>query len=414
MDAQERLIQRLHVPNLTQDKVVEIISRYLTPIEAIPIIEQFLSDDWVTNAQVLWSGVPRTVAQEWAEDHQMQTLTTSMGPLMKPECAQCRRTELTSKNWSHYVHGASAIFAWRISEGQTVTLLCPPPPERFHPSGLSNFQAIEEPIIKIGSEQNAQCRIMMVHPTVEGAADFSYEVWPNDNSFMWVDRFGMQPGAVKWRKTKRNDGMPHSQNYETTSNQPSGLAAESRLLKDKQVIFVDLLAPILNILIILCALKVIPILILGILICRLLCDLHLDNQIIRENSSCTANLQSHRKLSIWSCELKFLGLILLEIEDAEDRRSYWDQAADLPKVVDALRHACARSDGILQKALSKRSLRYFSESLKKVRQVCSAKDHCRQYDKLQMMALREVKIELSSQLQSVIWILASKVDKNQV
>lgn len=83
-------------------------------------------------------------------------------------------------------------------------------------------------------------------------------------------------------------------------------------------------------------------------------------------------------------------------------------------VVDALRHACARSDGILHKALSKRGLTYFAESLKKQRQICKAAGHYRYYDELQMMALREIKIELSSQLQSVIWILAPKVDKHQV
>lgn len=50
---------------------------------------------------------------------------------------------------------------------------------------------------------------MMVHPTVEGAADFPYEIWPNDESFFWIERFGMQPGPIKWRKTNRIDGIPH-------------------------------------------------------------------------------------------------------------------------------------------------------------------------------------------------------------
>ncbi|KAJ6027405.1 uncharacterized protein N7446_004000 [Penicillium canescens] len=413
MDAQESLIQRLRSPNSTQDTLVEIISRYLTPDEAVPIIQQFLSDDWLTNGQVLWSGVPRNVAQQWAEDHQMQTLTTAMGPLMRKECTQCRRKEISAQKWSKYIHGASAVFAWRIAQDQTVTLLSPPPPGRFHPTGLSFFQVIEEPIIKTRSGQNALCRIMMVHPTVKGAADFPYEIWPNDESFLWIERFGMQPGPRKWRQTKQTDGIPHSQSAEATSIQPSGLAAESRLLEDRQLIFVDLFAPIFKALIILCALKVIPVLTLGILICRLLSVVHLDLQVPYEGPSCTVNLQFQQKLSIWSCELKFLGYILLDIVDAEDQSPCWNQAADLATVVDALRHACSRSDGILRKALSKRGLTYFAESLKKLRQIHNATGHYRYYDELQMMALREIKKELSSQLQSVIWILAPKVDKHQ-
>lgn len=137
-------------------------------------------------------------------------------------------------------------------------------------------------------------------------------------------------------------------------------------------------------------------------------------QIPCEGPSCTVNLQFQQKLSIWSCELKFLGYILLDIVDAEDQSPCWNQAADLATVVDALRHACSRSDGILRKALSKRGLTYFAESLKKLRQIHNAAGHYRYYDELQMMALREIKKELSSQLQSVIWILAPKDDKHQV
>lgn len=229
MDAQESLIQRLRTPNSRQDTLVETISRYLTPNEAVTIIQQFFSGDWVANGQVLWSGVPQSVAQQWAEDHGMQTLTTAMGPLMRKECTQCRRTEFSARKWSKYIHGASAIFAWRVAQYQTVTLLSPPPPARFHPTGLSYFQVIEEPIIKMGSGQDAPCRIMMVHPTVQGAADFSYEIWPNDESLLWIERFGVQPGPRKWRQTKQPDGIPQSQSAEATSIQPS--APESRLLE---------------------------------------------------------------------------------------------------------------------------------------------------------------------------------------
>lgn len=65
MDSQE--IQRLHGPNSTQGTLVEIISRYMTPDEAIPIIQQILFDDQVTNGQVLWSSMPCILAQHGPE-----------------------------------------------------------------------------------------------------------------------------------------------------------------------------------------------------------------------------------------------------------------------------------------------------------------------------------------------------------
>jgi hypothetical protein len=46
------------------------------------------------------------------------------------------------------VKGVSALFSWYISKGENVTVLSPPPPERFHPPGRTNFQAIERPILK--------------------------------------------------------------------------------------------------------------------------------------------------------------------------------------------------------------------------------------------------------------------------
>lgn len=293
----------------------------------------------------------------------------------------------------------------------------------------------------MGSGQNAPCRIIMVHPTVKGAADFSYEIWPNDESLLWIGRFGVQPGPRKWRQTKQPDGIPQSQSAEATSIQPNGLAPESRLLEDEQVsrsfhpavtparihkashlvcwfclqlIFIDLFSPIFKALIILCALIVKPVLTLGILICHLLSVVYLDMQVPYEGPSCTANLRSQQDLSNWSCELKLLGFILLDIVNDEDRSPYWSQAADLTTLVDTLRHACARSDGILHRALSKRGLTYFAESLKKLRQIHNAADRYCYYDEPQMTALREIKKELSSQIQSVIWILAPKVDKHHV
>jgi len=80
------------------------------------------------------------------------------------------------------VKGASAVFAWYISRGEKITILSPPPPERFHPSGLTNCQAREEPILKGKIRGSAVLRIEMVHPTVEGAENFCYQIWPVDET----------------------------------------------------------------------------------------------------------------------------------------------------------------------------------------------------------------------------------------
>ncbi|KAJ5159931.1 uncharacterized protein N7482_006935 [Penicillium canariense] len=128
--------------------------------EAAEIFKQFQSDKWLYNGQVLWSGVSRSQAQEWADRHHMQTLTTAMGSLMDELHPDCLKSSKTPHQWG---------------QGDKVTLLSPPPPERFHPSGLSNYQAIEQPIVQGLIGEYAVQKIMMVHPTVKESEEFSYE-----------------------------------------------------------------------------------------------------------------------------------------------------------------------------------------------------------------------------------------------
>ncbi|RFU73355.1 btb poz domain-containing [Trichoderma arundinaceum] len=73
---------------------------------------------------------------------------------------------------------ASAVFAWYISGGEVVTVLSQPPPQRFHLSGRTHYQKIEEPIImwKMGNRPVKQ--IVVVHPTITGPGDFTYQMWP--------------------------------------------------------------------------------------------------------------------------------------------------------------------------------------------------------------------------------------------
>jgi hypothetical protein len=153
----------------------------------------------------MWSGIPRATAQEWADHHQMQTLTTAMGPLMIHGHPNCLYTSKSKKNWSKYMQGASALFAYHIAlEVGTVTVLTPPLPERFNPFGETNYQAIEEPILqgRVGAVSVSQ--IELVHPTVPGAQDFHYQFWPVDESDDWDSRFGkLAPRQQNWRRPKK-------------------------------------------------------------------------------------------------------------------------------------------------------------------------------------------------------------------
>lgn len=202
---EEKLIRSLANQTPAQAPLVEILRQYLSLQEAVQILEQFQSDNWLPNGQVLWSGMLREQAQQWADRHRLQTLTTAMGPLMDVKHPNCLKLRKNSEQWSKYVHGASAIFAWRIAKGEEITLLSPPPPERFHPSGLSYYQVIEEPIIRGLFGQNAVHKINIVHPLIKESDEFFYELWPNDRSNKWVERFGLRACKMKWRQVRHSE-----------------------------------------------------------------------------------------------------------------------------------------------------------------------------------------------------------------
>lgn len=161
-----------------------------------------LARSCVPDRQVLWTGMTRELAQKWADAHNMQTLTTAMGPLMDTNDSRCPREKKSRPAWTKYVHGASAIFAWHISKGDMVTLLTNPPPQRFHPSGSTSFQLIEEPIITGRLGNRAVHTMHAVHPTVPEASDFSYQCWPCDHSASWLSVFGSSRQEAHWRAVK--------------------------------------------------------------------------------------------------------------------------------------------------------------------------------------------------------------------
>jgi hypothetical protein len=206
-DEERRLDGTFQLPQYdTTDKsasfAVAIFRQYLTEQEALQISQQF-RNTWSWGNQVLWSGLLFEDAQKWAKDHDKATLTMAMGPLMTPRHPLCLKKKKTSVGWSKYVKGASAIFAWHIWRGERVTVLLPPPPERFHPSGQTNYQAIEEPILKQPKTDGTRVRLEVIHPNVLGAENFIYQMWPDDETNTWIERFGFINYKERiWRKVK--------------------------------------------------------------------------------------------------------------------------------------------------------------------------------------------------------------------
>ncbi|OHE98326.1 hypothetical protein CORC01_06322 [Colletotrichum orchidophilum] len=182
-----------------------VCPQYLKAGEAEQIMKQFDSCPWLEDKQVLWSDVRRKQAQDWADHRGLQTLTTVMGPLMVSSNPQCLRKSKSSSAWSDYMKGASLIFAWRISKGSRTTVLTPPPPERFHPDGLTNYQDIEEPVLKGRLGTPTFCRIFLVHPTVQAAQDYRYQVWPVDCTDLWLTTFGNNAISMHtWRTISKS------------------------------------------------------------------------------------------------------------------------------------------------------------------------------------------------------------------
>ncbi|KAH6964589.1 hypothetical protein DER45DRAFT_556999 [Fusarium avenaceum] len=186
---------------IDQPSIGKLIRRWITDKEASDILLQF-HKACIPNQQVLWSGMLRATAQQWADAHGFQTLTTSMGPLLRTDDPDCCYFQKTKNDRINYIHGASIVFAWHISQGDLVTVLSQPPPQRFHPTGRTFYQLYEEPIIKGMLGNRPVTRIVVAHPTIQSALDFTYEMWPHDEFSLWTENFGIQDIVIYWRKVK--------------------------------------------------------------------------------------------------------------------------------------------------------------------------------------------------------------------
>ena len=106
--------------------------------------------------------------------------------------------------------GASALFACHITRSSKVTVLTPPPPEKLNPSGHTNYQLIEEPILKGMVGGRAVGCIQMVHPTVGGGEEFSYQSWPVDRTEEQTEKFPYPIIArPSWRTVKVQPEIQH-------------------------------------------------------------------------------------------------------------------------------------------------------------------------------------------------------------
>jgi hypothetical protein len=183
-----------------QASLANLLRDLLSTGELEQINQQF-SHECLPDSQVLWSGIPYHIAQAWAKKRNLQTLTTAMGPLMNTQHSSCLRRTKSPYQWSNYIKGASALFAYHITRHSSkVIVLSQPPPETLNPNGHTNYQLIEEPILKgvvggcpIGCTQ-------MAHPTVKGAEAFIYQRWPIDSTEQWTEKFSHSPIArTSWR-----------------------------------------------------------------------------------------------------------------------------------------------------------------------------------------------------------------------
>ncbi|KAJ5227672.1 actin-like protein 10 [Penicillium chrysogenum] len=129
------------------------------------------------------------------------------------------------------------------SQGELVTVLSPPPPERFHPSGHTSYQEIEEPIVTGQVGQSAVAQIIIVHPTIKGGEEFFYELWPVDRGSTWVENFGLQSATRRWRRTRQCDDRRLRELAalrDQSPGQPKPSGGCSDFFKDRKVAVVDL------------------------------------------------------------------------------------------------------------------------------------------------------------------------------
>lgn len=160
--------------------------RYCSSEELCRLDERFNYALHDVTCLVFWTGVPPELAQTWAKQHRLPTLTIVMGPLFSDRDIGSARYGKSANAWSKYMKAASGRFAEFACRGNRHTVVLTKPPPNIYSSRVrSNYRDLEEPILKgvFGGPGTAQ--IEYVHPTIKDAATFQYQVWPLDRSSTW-------------------------------------------------------------------------------------------------------------------------------------------------------------------------------------------------------------------------------------
>ncbi|ETN36738.1 uncharacterized protein HMPREF1541_09016 [Cyphellophora europaea CBS 101466] len=170
---------------------------YVTEKELNDIDAQLASALAGVDVVLFWTGIDWAYAQKWSAIWGIKTLTVAMGPLMdssNPNSPKAQR----GKSYSRYVKGASGRFAQYASQHCRVLVLTNPPPCVYSSRENNTYQRLEEPILK-GHCGNAPVRrIDYLHPTVDGAAHVTYQVWPFDKTQDWTGYFSGS-SIRKWK-----------------------------------------------------------------------------------------------------------------------------------------------------------------------------------------------------------------------
>ncbi|KAL6399564.1 hypothetical protein AUP68_18114 [Ilyonectria robusta] len=193
--------------------ITTFLLQFLTGSQVVQIKRQFFLS-LRRNKQVMWTGNNRKEAQEWADQRSMRTLSTAMGPLQHGDDPRCFLPRNDQKRRSQYMRGASALFAWCVTTDDIVTILCPPPPDRFNPGGATNMQLVELPILTGIAGGQAVSRIDVIHPMVHGAEDFRYQLWPVDEVHIWIHAFA-EAGIPRtlWLQRARTPQVQRIENF---------------------------------------------------------------------------------------------------------------------------------------------------------------------------------------------------------
>ncbi len=224
-------------PNfMTQSSNVYL--QFVTIAEADQIHTQFVDIGFKPGRQIMWTGVSRDRVQRWADANSMQTLTSVMGPLMDKKHPSCLKLKKSSKEWTAYVKGASALFALHVPKGDVVTVITRPPPQTYNPTGDSTYQTIEEPILKGNEGSEAVSCINMLHLTVAGAEQHRYQAWPVDQTCSWIEKFGMHLSKVLSimgdEKEKSKEQKEHREQTEKNKKEQRQKQGQEQFLKGKK------------------------------------------------------------------------------------------------------------------------------------------------------------------------------------